>query len=49
MNEQLIALNEILIEQRRTNALLELLIAALGDEQEDDPQEPSTYLSGKPK
>ncbi|MBY5942783.1 hypothetical protein KUW00_18055 [Halomonas sp. DP5N14-9] len=40
-------LREMLLEQRRTNELLALLIQALADEADlDDP--PTTYLDGTP-
>ncbi|WP_289105843.1 hypothetical protein [Halomonas sp. RT37] len=40
-------LREILLEQKRTNELLALLIQALADEADpDDP--PTTYLDGTP-
>ena len=39
---------QILEEQRKTNALLALLIQALADVQEGGEQEPATYMNGRP-
>ena len=39
---------QILEEQRKTNALLALLIQALADDQEGGEQEPATYMNGRP-
>ena len=45
--EQTKVLKEILKEQRQTNALLLMLIDALSDGEQED-QQPTAYLSGKP-
>lgn len=41
-------IEEQLVEQRKTNQLLMMLIAALGEEETDPDAEPKTYMDGSP-
>ena len=42
-------LDQLLAEQRKTNALLALLIEAMAEGEDDDPDaEPSVYMDGTP-
>lgn len=41
-------LEQLLIEQRRTNQLLLMLIDAMGQEDSDPDAEPKTYMDGSP-
>jgi len=41
-------LRQMLEEQRRTNALLAMLIDAMGDEGDDPDAQPDTYMDGTP-
>ncbi|WP_349573112.1 hypothetical protein [Azotobacter salinestris] len=41
-------LEQLLLEQRRTNQLLLILIEALGESESDPDAEPTTYMDGSP-
>lgn len=41
-------LEDILVEQRKANQLLLMLIEALGEEEADPDAEPQTYMDGTP-